>query len=162
MKIEKAIQQLFIEQGWTLGTAESCTGGAIAACLVRYAGASEYFLGGVVAYSNELKETLLHVSKETLALHGAVSPETVQEMALGALHIIGCDFAVAVSGITGPSGGTEKNPVGTVWIAVVKKGQAPSCHKLPLIDGNRETIIERSVVFALETLYDYAKEKSKS
>jgi PncC family amidohydrolase len=155
--MEEAIQQLFIQKGWTLGVAESCTGGAICARLVKHAGASEYFLGGIVAYSNELKEKLLGVRKGTLDLKGAVSQETAKEMALGILQMMKSDFAVAVTGVAGPSGGTERSPVGTVWIAVVRKGQEPSCFKVPGPFGNREEIIERSVTFALETLYLKAK-----
>lgn len=155
-KIEEAIQQLFIEQGWTLGTAESCTGGAISARLVKNAGASQYFLGGLVTYSNGLKEKLLNVNKSIIATEGAVSEETVKAMSLGALNTIGSDFSIAVSGITGPSGGTEKNPVGTVWIAIAKKGQQVRCHKIQGAYGNREMIIERSVNFTLGTLYRYA------
>lgn len=155
-KIEEAIQQLFIEQTWTLGVAESCTGGAIAACLVKNPGASQYFLGGIVAYSNQLKEKLLQVNKETLTQKGAVSQETIQEMALGAIDSLECDFAVAVSGITGPSGGTSKNPVGTVWIAIAKKGEDIGCYKLSGTFEDRQTIIEESVHFALEALYRFA------
>lgn len=158
--IVEAIQNLFIEQAWTLGVAESCTGGAISACLVRNAGASQYFLGGIVAYSNQLKEHLLQVSKETLTQKGAVSRETVEEMVFGAIHSIGCDFAIAVSGITGPSGGTEKNPVGTVWLAIASKNQETCCLKLPETFGDREAIIEESVHFALEALYRFAASTS--
>lgn len=155
-KIEETIQQLFIDRGWTLATAESCTGGAIAARIVRNAGASQYFLGGIVAYANHLKEKLLHVDKHMIDTDGAVSEETVREMALGVLNATGSEFSIAVSGITGPTGGTDKHPVGTVWIAIAKKGGEIRFHKLQGAYGNREMIIERSVNVALGTLYRYA------
>ena len=104
--------------GKTLATAESCTGGALASQLTALAGASEYYKGGVVAYSNEVKECALGVSHDTLAAHGAVSEETVRQMADGVRQRLGADYAVATTGIAGPGGGTPQKPVGTVWIAV--------------------------------------------
>jgi nicotinamide-nucleotide amidase len=102
----------------TLVTAESCTGGAIASLLTGNAGSSVYFNGGTVTYSNELKQSLLGVKAETLADHGAVSEQTIREMATGARERLGADYAIATSGIAGPGGGTEAKPVGTIWIAV--------------------------------------------
>ncbi|MBR3411698.1 MAG: CinA family nicotinamide mononucleotide deamidase-related protein [Bacteroidales bacterium] len=106
------------KEGKTLATAESCTGGTLAHQLTAMAGASEYYRGGVVAYSNEVKECALGVRHETLAAHGAVSEETVREMAAGVRERLGADYAVATTGIAGPGGGTPEKPVGTVWIAV--------------------------------------------
>lgn len=110
----------------TMGTAESCTGGRIANMITLVAGSSDYFVGGVVSYSNEVKHNVLGVSKESLRLHGAVSREVVEQMALGAVRVLGSDCAVATSGIAGPGGGTPEKPVGTVWIAAALKGEVIS------------------------------------
>lgn len=115
--LEAAIGQLMLEKNLTLGTAESCTGGLVAQRITSVAGASAYFLGGIVAYSNELKTHLLGVHEKTLAAHGAVSEETVREMAEGARARLGVAVAVATSGIAGPGGGTPTKPVGTMWLA---------------------------------------------
>jgi len=115
--LEAAIGQLLLEKNLTLGTAESCTGGLVAQRITSVAGASAYFLGGVVAYSNELKIQLLGVQPDTLAAHGAVSEETVREMAEGTCARLGVAVAVATSGIAGPAGGTPTKPVGTMWLA---------------------------------------------
>lgn len=122
--LEEAIQKWMITHGKTLVTAESCTGGMIAASLVKIPDASKYFLGSFVTYSNEMKEKVLHVS--SLKKSGAVSGETVHEMWKGALDVSGADFAVAVSGVAGPTGGTPEKPVGSVYYAIGFKGQEPS------------------------------------
>jgi nicotinamide-nucleotide amidase len=106
-----------------VATAESCTGGRIAAALTAEAGASEYFLGGVVAYSNDVKISVLGVSPEALARHGAVSREVACQMASGVRRLTRADFGVATTGIAGPGGGTPEKPVGTVWIAVASPGK---------------------------------------
>src|SRR5690606_31306965 len=105
----------------TLAIAESCTGGAIAQAITQHAGSSAVFLGGGIVYSNELKKKLLGVKEETLQAYGAVSENTVREMAQGALANFNSDYSVAVTGIAGPDGGTADKPVGTVWIAVANK-----------------------------------------
>lgn len=110
----------------TMGTAESCTGGRIANMITLVAGSSDYFVGGVVSYSNEVKQHVLGVSEESLRQHGAVSREVVEQMAQGAIRTLGCDCAVATSGIAGPGGGTLEKPVGTVWIAAALKGEIVS------------------------------------
>ena len=100
-----------------MGTAESCTGGYIAHLITSIAGSSAYYKGSIVSYANEVKENLLNVKHDTLNENGAVSEETVREMVNGAIDKLHVDYALAVSGIMGPDGGTEEKPVGTVWIA---------------------------------------------
>ncbi len=116
--LDELVHKTLIEKGLTLATAESCTGGNIARLLTAQAGASAYFKGGVVAYSNEVKENALGVKHSTLETHGAVSEETVREMVEGVRERLGTDLAIATTGIAGPDGGTKEKPVGTVWIAV--------------------------------------------
>jgi nicotinamide-nucleotide amidase len=116
--MEAAVGRLLKSKGKTVATAESCTGGYIAHLLTSIPGSSHYFKGGVVSYANEIKESLLGVDPQTLAAHGAVSEETVQQMVRGALAHLNTDYAIATSGIMGPDGGTPEKPVGTVWIAV--------------------------------------------
>ena len=116
--LDELVHKTLLERGLTLATAESCTGGNIARLLTAHAGASAYFKGGVVAYSNEVKESVLGVKHSTLKAHGAVSEETVREMAEGVRTRLGADLAIATTGIAGPDGGTPEKPVGTVWIAV--------------------------------------------
>ena len=116
--LDELVHKTLIERGLTLATAESCTGGNIARLLTAQAGASAYFRGGVVAYSNEVKECALGVKHSTLDAHGAVSEETVREMAEGVRTRLGADLAIATTGVAGPDGGTKEKPVGTVWIAV--------------------------------------------
>ena len=116
--LDELVHKTLIGRGATLATAESCTGGNIARLLTAQAGASAYLRGGVVAYSNEVKENALGVRHSTLAAHGAVSEETVREMAEGVRERLGADYAIATTGIAGPDGGTSDKPVGTVWIAV--------------------------------------------
>ncbi len=121
--LEMIVGELLKKKKLTVSTAESCTGGSIASRLTSISGSSEYFNGGIVAYSNDVKMGLLHVSSETLVEHGAVSEETVIEMVKGAMKALKTDCAVATSGIAGPNGGTPEKPVGTVWIAAGYKNE---------------------------------------
>mgnify|MGYP000032299239 FL=1 len=116
--LEDAVGRLLIERGLTLATAESCTGGLLGNRITNVAGSSEYYLGGIVSYSDSAKMNLLGVSQETLKEFGAVSEETAQEMALGARRLLQSDVGVSITGIAGPTGGTEDKPVGLVYIAV--------------------------------------------
>ncbi|RYY99290.1 MAG: CinA family nicotinamide mononucleotide deamidase-related protein [Chitinophagaceae bacterium] len=118
ISLTEAVHRLLKERGKTVGTAESCTGGYIARLLTEPAGASQLFNGSIVAYANEIKERVLAVPGEILETKGAVSEETVRAMVTGALDVLRTDYALATSGIMGPSGGTPEKPVGTIWIAV--------------------------------------------
>jgi len=116
--LSREIQSRLYSEGMTLGTAESCTGGRIAEAIVAVPGASDYFKGGIVSYTDDVKQRLLHVSEETLAQKTAVSEEVAVEMVKGACEALQCTFAIAATGYAGPGGGTAENPVGTIWIAV--------------------------------------------
>lgn len=119
--MEKLVQKIaaaLLARGRTLATAESCTGGLVGAALTDVPGSSAWYLGGVVAYSNSIKTRLLGVAPEILAAHGAVSPATARAMAEGARKKCKADFAVAVTGIAGPDGGTSEKPVGLIYMAV--------------------------------------------
>ncbi len=122
-RIEEALHKEFIGRKKTLSLAESCTGGAIAAKLTQIPDASKYLLGSIVAYSNEWKERFLQVSRTTLKEKGAVSREVVTEMVQGLFAETDADFAAAISGIAGPSGGTKEKPVGTIYIAIGQRGE---------------------------------------
>jgi PncC family amidohydrolase len=117
--LEIVVGQLLGQRHLTLATAESCTGGLIGHRLTEVSGSSDYFLGGIIAYSNEIKERVLGVRRATLEAHGAVSAETAIEMARGARRVLQTDIAVSVTGIAGPGGGNADKPIGLTYIAVV-------------------------------------------
>ncbi len=119
--LEQAVARLLLERKETVATAESCTGGHIASLITQHAGASAYFTGSVVCYDNRIKTELLGVSNDILKTVGAVSKETVEQMALSVRKLMNTDYSIAVSGIMGPSGATDEKPVGMVWIAVSNK-----------------------------------------
>ncbi len=116
--LEKAVVERLGERGLTLACAESCTGGLVAKRLTDISGASEVFLGGCVTYTNEIKMKLLGVKRETLDAYGAVSEQTAREMAAGVRRALGADIGVSVTGVAGPTGGTEETPVGTVFVGI--------------------------------------------
>lgn len=149
MTPEEMLQQLFIEKGMTLSLAESCTGGAVSARLTRLPGASRYFLGAVVSYSNALKTSLLAVPSPLIEEKGAVSQEVVEAMAVGILAKTGSDIGAAISGIAGPTGGSADKPLGTVWMAVCKQGELPHSKKL-LFTGSREVVIQSAATTVIE------------
>jgi len=149
--IEKAILNYMAEKELTLSTAESCTGGYIAHLITQHAGSSKVFFGGAVSYSYELKESILGVKNETLWQYGAVSQETVTEMVQGALLNFKSDYAVAVTGIAGPDGGTPEKPVGTVWIGVANTEKTIT--KKFQFGNKRIQNIERTAVAALNMLH---------
>lgn len=148
--IEEAILERLKSKGKTLSTAESCTGGYISHLLTSIPGSSAVFTGGVVAYSYASKEHLLGVQHSTLEKYGAVSEETVKEMALGAVTKFGSDFSIACSGIAGPEGGTPDKPVGTVWIAVAHRKKVVA--KKFSFGNKRAQNIERTAISSFNML----------
>ncbi|MEG1685723.1 MAG: competence/damage-inducible protein A [Bacteroides sp.] len=150
--VSKLIGDLLRKRQQTLATAESCTGGNIAANITAIPGSSDYFKGSIVAYANEVKMNLLHVQKETLAKYDAVSEETVIEMSKGAMKSLNTDYAIATSGIAGPGGGTKEKPVGTVWIAIASKHKVVT--KKLEFDRGREQNIIRATNNALLLLHE--------
>jgi len=154
--LEKALLDLMKGRGLTLSTAESCTGGFIAHLITKHPGSSAVYAGGAVAYSYELKESVLGVKAETLATYGAVSEQTVKEMASGAVAHFNTDYSVAVSGIAGPDGGTDDKPVGTVWIAVASRTGVVA--KMFTFGNKRIQNIERSAMSALSMILNQVKE----
>lgn len=136
----------------TVSVAESCTGGLLGAALSDRPGSSSYFLGGIQAYANSVKEELLGVDHETLVSFGAVSEEVASEMALGIRRLTRSDWAVSTTGIAGPDGGTEEKPVGTVWVSVADSTGVFS-QKLSL-DGGRSAVRDRAVIEALSMLLE--------
>ncbi len=148
LPIEKNLGEILQAKKWTISLAESCTGGTIAHKITSIAGSSNYFIGSVTAYQNEIKKSVLHVSEDDLKSYGAVSQQVVEQMAEGVRELMDTDISIAVSGIAGPGGGTDEKPVGTVWIAVATNEKTIS-RKYQFGNFTRESIIERSSVAAL-------------
>ena len=138
-------------RGWRLATAESCTGGLIAAACTSVAGSSDWFERGFVSYSNAAKQTLLGVDAGLIAAQGAVSEAVARAMAEGALGLADADLAVAVTGIAGPGGAVPGKPVGTVWLAVARRDGATQSELLQLA-GDRSRVRELTVEVALNRL----------
>lgn len=156
-QLEMRIGKILSERKQSLVTAESCTGGLIASRITDVPGSSVYFLGGIVAYSYEVKASLLGVSWDTLNNNGAVSRETVIEMARGARKVLGADIAVSVSGIAGPGGGTLDKPVGTVWVGLSTPSGEEARHFV--WDGDRVRNKYLSSEAALQFVLDYLEGK---
>jgi nicotinamide-nucleotide amidase len=142
-------------RGWRLATAESCTGGLIAATCTALAGSSDWFERGFVTYSNAAKTEQLDVDALLIAQHGAVSEPVVRAMAEGALLHSAADIAVAVTGIAGPGGGTADKPVGLVWLATAQRGTATQAERLQLA-GDRAAVREQTVAAALARALQFA------
>ena len=155
MKAEEELGNLLKSKKLSLSTAESCTGGGVAAVITSVAGSSEYFMGGIVAYSNDVKVSLLHVSSETLEKYGAVSRETVMEMAAGAMNTLKTDCVIATSGIAGPGGGSLEKPVGTIWIAVAYKNEIVTVMQTG--DNGRVKNVQNAIQNAMDLLIEILK-----
>ena len=148
--LAKKTVSVCLEKHVTFGTAESCTGGLISASVTDIAGVSAVFFGGIVSYDNSIKEKLLGVPAQTLAENGAVSPETASAMSVGARRVLGVDYAVAVTGIAGPGGGTEEKPVGLVYISVASQSNILVTENH--FSGDRETVRLQTAEKALSLL----------
>lgn len=155
---EERIAALLKEHQLTVTTAESCTGGLIAATLVNVPGISSQFNEGYITYSNEAKEKLLGVSHETLQQFGAVSPETAKEMAIGAKKAANADISIVSTGIAGPDGGTAEKPVGLVYLGCCCKEQVKV--EKHIFSGDRREVREASVQAALELLEQMIQQES--
>ena len=150
--MQELVHGLLTERKQTLATAESCTGGSIAVRFTALPGASAYFRCGVVAYSNDAKADILGVSADDIARYGAVSEQVARQMAEGARRAAGADYAIATTGIAGPTGGSEEKPVGTVWIAVATPERTVA--QLRQCGSDRGQIIDRASAFAIGLLRD--------
>lgn len=149
-RLEKVIGKILMELEATVGTVESCSGGAIAARIVSIPGSSAYYKGSIVSYAYETKKDLVNVSNEDLWEFGAVSKEVVEQMAKGGIDKLNVDYCIATSGVAGPDGGTEMKPVGTVWIAIATREKVYS--KKFNFKQNRSRNIESTVVYGLNYL----------
>lgn len=152
-QLSTRLGQSLKEKGQYITCAESCTGGWIAKTITDIAGSSAWFERGFVTYSNQAKSAMLGVRASTLERHGAVSAPVVHEMALGALAAAAADYAVAVSGIAGPDGGTLEKPVGTVWFGFAARRREPFS-QLMHFEGGRDDVRRQAVHFAMKTLLD--------
>ena len=153
----RQIQEALYKNNETLCTAESCTGGKISQAIIAVPGASQYFKGSIVAYSNEVKENLLHVSNQVLEEQSAVCEEVAKQMVVGACQAMQCDYAISTTGIAGPTGGTVEIPVGTIWIGY---GSKDDVRTLKLSDDfGRDINLEIATSKAMQLFIEYYKEK---
>ena len=157
--LAEVVGEILAQRRLTLSVAESCTAGYLAGAITDLSGASRYFLGGVVAYSNDAKRELLGVSPDILEQKGAVSGETAEEMARGVCGRFNSDYAISVTGIAGPEGGTPRKPLGTVYICVLRNTGEPVVSENKF-SGDRAIVRHRSVLHALYMLYVLLKAES--
>ena len=156
--LSREIQQFLYDNGSTLGTAESCTGGRIAEAIIAVPGSSNYFKGGIISYTDEIKEKVLHVSKQTLKEKTAVSEEVAIEMVKGACDVLNVDYAIAATGVAGPGGGTPQTPVGTFWLAYGSKDDIrTSCQTE---DEGRDVNLLKATNRVLKLFLEYLKEQN--
>lgn len=158
--MSQQIQSALYNNGETLGTAESCTGGRISEAIIAVPGASQYFKGGIVSYTNEVKESLLHVSHQVLEEQTAVCEEVAKEMVVGACDALNCDYAISATGVAGPTGGTPEIPVGTIWLGYGSKDDVRT-FKLTE-DFGRDINLAIATNKALQLFIDFYKEKHVS
>lgn len=149
------LHDLCVEKKVSIATAESCTAGFLAAKITSIAGASSFFKGGIIAYQNDVKINLLGVSKSLIKEKTEVCAEVVQQMAQGVRNKFSADFSVATSGYAGPTGGSELNPIGTVFIAISSKEKTIS--KRFVFVGDRESVVSQSVISGAEFLMEVLK-----
>lgn len=158
MNLEVRLATALVERNLTLSTAESCTGGGLSHLLTEIPGASAFFLGGVIAYQNDVKIQWLGVPLETLTHHGAVSSQTAVAMAEGCRSRFKTDIAVSITGIAGPSGGSAEKPVGLVYLAVAANRQTRVAeHRF---SGNRERVRDQAIAAALKLILEAIKDKT--
>jgi nicotinamide-nucleotide amidase len=154
--LSKQIQELLYNNEKTLGTAESCTGGRIAEAIIALPGASNYFKGGVISYTNEIKEKLLNVNPQVLEEQTAVCEEVAKEMVSGAIETLNVDYAISATGVAGPTGGTKEIPVGTIWLGYGNKNDVRA-FKLTE-DFGRDINLSIATNKALHLLLNFLKE----
>ena len=152
MQLSEKIGRALKARGATVTTAESCTGGWIAKAITDIAGSSAWFERGFVTYSNEAKSQMIGVSEATLRDNGAVSEPVVVEMAIGALRAARADYAISVSGVAGPDGGSEEKPVGTVWFAFAT-ARGEGITRRECFSGDRDAVRRQATAYALQTLW---------
>jgi nicotinamide-nucleotide amidase len=158
MKLEKAIGNLLREKSWTLSIAESCTGGLICDRITNISGSSDYFMGGMVTYSNESKVEHLGIPLNFIKKYGAVSPQVARKMAQGVRKALHTNFGLSTTGVAGPTGGTKRAPIGRVFIGL-SNGRKTWVKKLDL-DGARREIKKKATERSLELLYQILVEKA--
>lgn len=159
ISMEETLGRTLLEEHSTISTAESCTSGLVGKLLTNVSGSSEYYMGGVISYSNDVKHRVLGVPQDMLDAHGAVSEQVAKAMAEGARTVGQTTYAVSTTGIAGPGGGTREKPVGLVWFGVTGP-YGTVAHKANLI-GNREDIRQSAAELALYYVYTYITEKGK-
>lgn len=156
-QLSHLIQGILYNTGNTLGTAESCTGGRISEAIIAVPGASQYFKGGIVSYTNEVKENILGVSRQVLEEQTAVCEEVAKEMVIGACRALNCDYAISATGVAGPTGGTAAIPVGTIWLGY---GSKDDVRTFKLTDDfGRDLNLTIATDKALRLFIEYYKEK---
>jgi len=158
-QLSKSVGEALKQQGATVTTAESCTGGWVAKAITDIAGSSAWFERGFVTYSNEAKAQMIGVDVDTLNQHGAVSESVVIQMAEGALAAANASYALSISGIAGPDGGSEQKPVGTVWFGFASRhGDTVTRHQC--FSGDRDAVRRQATVYALKTLWQHFLQKA--